>query len=412
MTEFTRGRSLDVLLLAEQAPPKRGGRAAILADLLRHLPGDTTQLVAPGGSGAAAFDRTVAPTIRRRPTYVPAPFTAFVLRKHLEWTIKKYQPGLVVAFGLQPEGKVALSLFRESGTPFLLHLGVRELLDAQREIAKGSARGRAVQTLLDECTCIVTSSNDHRLEAYRTGVLPHHLHVSPVGVDLKRFAPGPRDKGLADRLSVGRGPVLVTVAGGPATDMMTIFRAFAAIRGQLRDSALVVLGETDERRWSKELKQLRVDRSVRFTGLLPPERMPEHFRLGDLFLTAHLEKRETGVAQGCGVTLVEAIACGLPVVGTRTPITEEHAPHGVAGELVEVEAHAKLARAATDILRSDERRTLLAAAAREHAETHHDAAVTAAEFREFLEVVYFRRLGLGNLEAAAPAPEGSARPAA
>ncbi|HMB71226.1 MAG TPA: glycosyltransferase family 4 protein, partial [bacterium] len=251
----------------------------------------------------------------------------------------------------------------------------------------------------------------HRLEAYRTGVLPHHLHVIPPGVDLQRFSPGERPAELASRLAVGRGGVLVTVAGGPATDLLTVFRAFAAIRGAHRSTSLVVVGAADERHWKKELRQLRVDRSVHFTGPVPPGDMPDHFRLGDLYLAAHKEDPDNGVAQGCGLPLVEAQACGLPVVATRTPVTEEVAPPGEVGTLVEPEAHAKLAKAAGDLLGADDRRTALAAAAREHAEQVHDARVTAADFRELREVIYLRRLGLGNHEPTS-SPEGSGRSAA
>lgn len=406
--------ALDTLLLAERTPPRSGGRESMLEGLLRHLPGDSTLLVAPGLPGAGAFDRSVSVKVKRRPTPCPAPLVPFLRRKHFEWHAKRWNPRIVVAFGLRVEAPLALAHKRRSGTPFVLHLDAPELVEAQKELRAGSERGRRIQEILDECEAIVTTTEACRLEAYRTGVLPHHLQVIPIGVDLQRFRPGERSAALASGLRVGRGAVLVTVvSGGRSFDLATVFRAFASIRAQIRGSALVVVGAADARQWKRELERLRVDRAVRFTGRVDPEAMPDHYRLADVYLSAHKEDRETGAVQGPGVSLVEALACGIPVVTTRTPVTEDLAPEGEGGVLAEPEAHAKLARAAGDILRSPERRAALAQAARERAESVHDVRETTGALREFLEVVYYRRLRRGNLAPAEPAEaEGSARPAA
>ena len=70
-----------------------------------------------------------------------------------------------------------------------------------------------------------------------------------------------------------------------------------------------------------------------------------------------------------------------------------------------------MARVIAGLLESEETRVELGAAARERAMAAHSAELTAARFRELLEVVAFRRLGRGRLdrpEAAVPAE----RPAA
>jgi phosphatidyl-myo-inositol dimannoside synthase len=413
MSEPTPGDALQTLLLAERTPPSVGGREAVLAEFLRHLPSSRTRLLAPGIAGALSFDRSVAVPVRRRTRFCPAPLVPLLRRKHFEWNARRFQPDLVVGFGLKIEGPRALAYKQETGTPFLLHLDGPELVEARREIRKGTERGARIQEILDESEAIITCTEPCRLDAYRNGVLPHHLHIVPIGVDLERFRPGERDADLAGRLRVGRGAVMVTVAHtGASDDLGTVLRAFAGARTQRRGSALVVIGAVDERPWKKELAKLRVDRAVRFTGAVPPSSMPDYLRLGDVYMTASREDRDKDIVHGPDVSLVEALACGLPVVATRTPMTEALTDEGDAGVLVESGAHAKMAHAVVDLLGDDERRTELGAAARERAETVHDARETARGLREFLEVVYFRRLRRGTLPVEAPSAEGSARPAA
>lgn len=413
MSHPTPGHSLEVLLIAERTPPAIGGKESVLAELLRHSPGDRTQLVAPGLAGAVTFDRSVPVAVRRRPTFVPAPLQPFIRRKHLDWTVKRRRPDLVVAFGLKAEGTMALRLKRELEIPFIFHLDATELVEARRDIRSGSEKGARMQELLDESEAIVCATRDCRLEAYRAGVLPHHLQVVRIGVDLQRFRPGPRDESLARKLELGQGPVLLTVGGsGNARDPETVFKAFSALRTKHQDARLVVVGRVDGAAWRAALRKLRIDRSVRFVGSVSPKDLPEYYRLAQVFVAAHRERREDGVVQGPEVTLVEALASGLPVVATRTPITEELLGSEEAGRLVEPEAHAKFSQALADLLESPETMKELGEAARECAQRDHDAKAAGQAFREFLEVVYFRRLGLGRLDVQAPSVEGTARPAA
>ncbi len=409
----TPGSKLETLLIAERTPPSIGGKESVLAELLRHSPGATTQLVAPGAKGASSFDRTLDVTVRRRPTFLPGPLKPFIRRKHLDWTVGRRRPNLVVAFGSKAEGPMALRLKRELDIPFLFHLDAAELVEIRRAIRDGSEKGVRYQELLDESEAIVCATRDCRLEAYRAGVLPHHLQVIPIGVDLERFQPGPKDAGLVKKLELGQGPVLLTVGGsGNARDPETVFKAFSAIRGQRRDARLVVVGRVDGAAWRAALRKLRIDRSVRFVGSVAPADLPRYYRTADLFVAAHKERRDEGIVQGPEVTMVEALASGLPIVTTRTPIMEELLPVEEAGLLVEPEAHSKFARAMSDLLGSRERREEYGRAAREHAEREHDARKSGLAFREFLEVVYYRRLGRGRLESAPAPAEDSERSAA
>lgn len=174
-----------------------------------------------------------------------------------------------------------------------------------------------------------------------------------------------------------------------------MFRAFAAVHAQKNTATLLVVGP-DEATWRSRASAAKAQAGVRFVGTVTEEALPDYFRVADLMMVAHREDPEHSVVSGVEIALVEALASGVPVVGTRVGSTEEIAPPEDVGMLVEAEAHAKLARAALDVL-DPERLAEMKLASRVRAEAEFSADARSARFREMLEVIYFRRLSRGRL---------------
>lgn len=130
--------------------------------------------------------------------------------------------------------------------------------------------------------------------------------VIPNGVDIKRFQPGSSQRqefGLPpDRL------IVLMVSALISTKRVEV--GIDAV-SRIPDAHLVVAGDGPLRQ-SIEAKAARL-LPGRFTGLsIAAERMPQLYRSADVFL--HLSKEEA-----FGNVFVEAMACGLPVVGHDTP---------------------------------------------------------------------------------------------
>lgn len=414
MSPRSPGHALDVLFLASRTPPSVGGRESVLRELLRHQPPATSRLVAPRVPGPGSWDRTAGLEIRRFPQW---PFLGneanrWIRSRHLRWVMRQRTPDLLVAFGLGEEAGIAREAKRTGNTPYALHVDAPEMFEARRTLRAGGEPARALQDLLDEAEAIVVASRACRLETYKAGVYPHRIEVVPPGVDPERFCPGPKPEALLRRLELGRGPVLLTVTGrGPGKDPDTLFRALAGLQGGKGGATLVVVGPLDAS-WRSAAEQARVKKSVRFTGVVPDAELPDHYRIADLFVHAHREDREAGTIPGTEVAFAEALASGLPVVATAVPAVEGMLVPDETALLVEPGAHTKLARAVTDLLASDERRTELSEAARAHAVAEHSAPANAARFRELLEVIWFRRLGRGRLDRAEEPAAAAERSAA
>ena len=173
-------------------------------------------------------------------------------------------------------------------------------------------------------------------------------------------------------LTEGRSaPVIVTAARlHPKKDLSTLLRAFAVVVKQ-RPARLIILGEGPELELLTDLAaRLEIDQSTDFAGF---KANPFPFMArADLFALS-------SVIEGFGGVLVQAMACGTPVVSTNCPFGPwEILADGELGRLSPVGDHEGLARSIVDTLDNPIAPERLVAGARRYsAESTIDAYVEA-----------------------------------
>lgn len=209
---------------------------------------------------------------------------------------------------------------------------------------------------------VVTPSEEVAVDA-RTefGAPLERITVIPNGVDVQRFAPMPEAR-MARRLELGLAPTafvaLAVTRLVPEKGVQVALRALA----QVPEATLLVAGEGP---YSQTLfrvaQQLDVAHRVRFLGFVARERLPEYMSAADVFVMPTLCK------EGFPVSVVEAMACGVPPVASRiggipTAIDAER-----TGLLFSTGESDRLAQALLRLTRDEELRARLAAAARAEA---------------------------------------------
>ena len=168
---------------------------------------------------------------------------------------------------------------------------------------------------------------------------PHKLHVMRNGVDLQRFtrvaAPELRAR---VGLQPGQGPLLLSV--GHLIERKghhLVIEALVALLPQHPDARAVIVGEGVERARLEALaRQLGVADRVTLTGSLPQTELPRWYSAADVLILA--SSRE-----GWANVLLEAMACGTPVVATSIWGTPEVVASPAAGVLVDERSGAALA---------------------------------------------------------------------
>jgi len=148
-----------------------------------------------------------------------------------------------------------------------------------------------------------------------------------------------------------------------------LVRAFAAVRGQVPNAQLVLVGDGPEEDSLRELViELGIADAVVFRGQV--ENVWPELAASDVFVLASRY-------EPLGIAVLEAMAAGLPVVASNVGGIPELV-HEDTGVLVSPGDEAALAEALTTLLRSEERRRSLGAAARARAFGYSMAATTKA----------------------------------
>ncbi len=137
-----------------------------------------------------------------------------------------------------------------------------------------------------------------------------------------------------------------------------------------RDVELILIGEGEERaRIEARIAELGLGTRVRLLGARPHEQVFDAMERADIVVSASVEAAD-GDAEGIPVTLMEAMAIGVPVVATRTAGVPELVTDGESGVLVDQHDATGLAAAVAGLLDdADRARRLADAAARRVAES-------------------------------------------
>lgn len=194
---------------------------------------------------------------------------------------------------------------------------------------------------------ILTPTESSREEIVQRLHLPaEHVTAVPNGVD-SRFTPGGERAPRPTILTVGR---LV-----PHKRVDDLIRAAAVTRATVPDLELVIAGEGYERdHLEAVVAELGAEAWVRIEGRVTDEHLVDLYRQAWLLASA-------SSAEGWGMTITEAGACGTTSVATRISGHADVVDHGRSGLLVD--SMPELAAAMTSVLTDDALRARLEAGA-------------------------------------------------
>jgi glycosyltransferase involved in cell wall biosynthesis len=228
-----------------------------------------------------------------------------------------------------------------------------------------SLRRQAVLERLPLADRVVAVSDYIRRSAIeRAGIDPGRVTTIRNGVDIRRFAPSTTDAAMKKRLEIGVGEsdALIGVVArlSAEKDHATLIAAFARVAAGRPKSRLIVVGDGE---LMGELKgqtgRLGLDGSVLFLGKRTD--VTDLLRMFDVFALSSKE-------EGLGITILEAMASGVPVVATCAGGIPEIVEHGVTGVLVPPGDEVVLGDAIEWVLSHPEAVAAMAAAARRRVE--------------------------------------------
>lgn len=139
-------------------------------------------------------------------------------------------------------------------------------------------------------------------------------HIVPTGIYLDRFRPINFKKDeilrLRESLGISKDDFVLLFLGRLSREKSidSIIRNFGILHKDNKELKLLLVGGgPDEDYFKKIVKELELESSVIFTGMIPPKEVAVYYHLGDLFVNFSTTETQ-------GLTYYEALASGLPLL--------------------------------------------------------------------------------------------------
>ncbi len=218
------------------------------------------------------------------------------------------------------------------------------------------------QVVLQKSAALICDNEAVREKAIALGAAPDKITVFPWGVDLAHFSPEGGDGGLRQRAGWQDCFVLLhTRTWEPVYGVDVLARAFVLAAGQRPDLRLLLLGNGSlAGRIRRTLMGGGVLDWVHFGGQVNYADLPDYYRAANLYISA-------SHSDGSSVSLMEALACGLPAVVSDIPGNREWVTPEVGWQFPDGDAEA-LARIILQAVAAQDELKAKAAAARRRAE--------------------------------------------
>ena len=230
--------------------------------------------------------------------------------------LQKIKPDIVHA------GPIQTAAFLTALSGFRRLVSVSWGYDLLYDVQRGSLWRWAARYTLKRSAAFVGDCDTVRQQAIKYGMRPERIVTFPWGVDLTHFTPGAVEKPADAPFTI-----LSTRAWEPLYGVEVIARAFAQASQAHPELQLVMTGHGSlASRLRQIFERAGVSEKVLFPGHIRQADLPRYYRSADLYVSA-------SHSDGSSISLLEAMACGIPVLVSAIPGNCEWVQEGVQGWL-------------------------------------------------------------------------------
>jgi glycosyltransferase involved in cell wall biosynthesis len=252
------------------------------------------------------------------------------------------------------------------GTRFGFSIHAKDARKVPHDVLDARARKAA---------CVVACNHDVADELRNSGA---NVHLVPHGVDLDRFVPQPfPDRGALQLLAVGR---LVEKKG-----FHVLIDAAARLRTPFQ---LEIIGEgPEEKRLAELIRAHGLESKVRLCGPKTHEDLPEAYNRAHVLVAPSIID-QSGDRDGLPNVVLEAMACGRPVIATGVGATGSAVIHEETGLITEPGDGESLVAAINRLTEQHSLLEQLGVQAREHVQRKYDVRQCTEHFHNLLRSAY------------------------
>ncbi|GAA3012312.1 glycosyltransferase family 4 protein [Actinokineospora diospyrosa] len=374
------------LLVTNDFPPRPGGIQTYLHSFAKWLPGQELVVYAPAWPGAEAFDAAQPFPVVRHPGKLMVPTPAVARRAR---DILRAEGCDAAWFG----AAAPLALL----APVLRKAGARRVVASTHghEVGWSMLPGaRQAIRRIGETTDVVTYVSRYTRSRFAAAFGPQAaLELLPSGVDTELYRPDAAARAeIRARYGLGDRPVVVCVSRlMPRKGQDVLIRALTAIRAQVPDAALLLVGGGPYRpRLESLAAQAGLSEHVVFAGSVSWEELPAHYAAGDVFAMPCRTHGKGLDVEALGIVFLEAAATGLPVIVGNSGGAPETVLDGESGHVVDGRAVSDIATRIAHLLSNPDEAARMGAAGRKWMEKAWTWPTRAARLGQLLdgETVY------------------------
>lgn len=257
---------------------------------------------------------------------------------------------------------VALGIKFLRKTPVVLHLWGSDAVFTRTPGIAG-----LFKKLILRADAVICENQEFRARLQALGVAETLIELIPNGIDLERFKPGNKS---AARQELGLAPdssiVLSVGSFAPHKGHRFLIEALPIVLATVKNVQFVLVGDGKMKDpLVSQVQSTGLASHVQFTGVQPASALPKWYQAADLFVIPSL-------SEGTPNVLIEAMACGLPIVATNVGGVGEIIKHGVNGLLVAPQSADDLSDSLLSLIKNPELRTRLAQSGADWIQSHGD----------------------------------------
>ena len=255
----------------------------------------------------------------------------------LQYVKKHGMPDLLWVHAIPNAGYLAQYLNKKYGVPYFIHEHINMY---HREKLSSFVRTRIKNIINNSVYCAAVGEPLRLSMLKQINVDENKISVihNPVGLEFTSFAPEQNSKTPFVFVS--------TCYLRPHKHVDSMLRALAVLRAENFDVQLIIIGDGEEKEKLESLAaKLKLGTATQFVGSQSRKQVREHLHNANAFVAA-------SKYENCSVSLLESLACGLPVATTCAGIAEQIIDRQ-NGALADSTAADDIAKAMRIILNSD-----------------------------------------------------------
>lgn len=221
--------------------------------------------------------------------------------------VRKYKIGIIHAHSVIPTGLVGVVVAKFLGCPSVI---TSHGMDINNFDSK-SIYGHLISFSLNQCDRAIAVNGDLAEKMKFLGINEDKIVILRNAVDTERFKPS-KNMELRHKYGIGENEILILFVGYLDTfkGIFELVDAFYEINKENKNVKLMMVGTGPKKEeLKKKVSRLKLDDFVIFTGNVPHDKMHKYYPAADIYVLP-------SYTEGLPISILEAMACALPIVAT------------------------------------------------------------------------------------------------